>query len=91
MICLRLQENDVDESGRNGELMGIKYFNCKPGKGKFAILASLKPDNRNRKNSGNISVSDSGCVHSNLYLRCVYRNQIKKHNYILEICLFYIR
>ena len=50
--CFASQEDDVSESGSNGELMGVKYFNCKPGKGKFAHLTSLKPDERNKKLSG---------------------------------------
>ena len=32
--------------------MGVKYFKCKPGKGKFALLGSLNPDKRNKKISG---------------------------------------
>ena len=33
--------------------MGVWYFECKPGRGKFAILTSLKLDKRNKKLPGN--------------------------------------
>ena len=37
--------------------MNVKYFDCKPGRGKFALLASLKPDKRSKKISGNFYVT----------------------------------
>ena len=36
----------------NGEFSGVKYFSCKPGKGKFVSLSSLKPDKRNKETAG---------------------------------------
>ena len=34
--------------------MGVKYFQCKPGKGKFALLSALYPDKRNKKIPGTV-------------------------------------
>lgn len=70
--------------------MGTKYFECKPGKGRFAFLKSLKPDKRKEKIPGNLkytrSIFDialykatSYCVYkylSQLYVRRCYKQFI---------------
>ena len=54
-LVILLQEDDVDNS-KDGSWSGVKYFSCKPNRGKFVFLNSLKPDQRLKENAlpGNI-------------------------------------
>ena len=56
-LLILLQEDDVDNlAGMDGSWSGVKYFSCKPNRGKFVVLNSLKPDQRLKENAlpGNV-------------------------------------
>lgn len=52
MLDIVLQEDYVDTfAGNDGSWGGIKYFSCKPNKGKFVMLTALKPDQRTKNDA----------------------------------------
>ena len=85
-----LQEDYVDNSASSdGYWAGVKYFTCKPQRGKFAMLKSLKPDQR----LTNAVLPSKTCyyglnpIEDNMYIRsCVLTFHTQLHTCVVT-CL----
>ena len=75
-LLILSQEDIVDNfAGKDGSWSGVKYFSCKPNRGKFVVLNSLKPDQRLKENAlpGNVY-----CIHICFYsLLLIQRNLLR--------------